>query len=33
MKICEKNLFSENFELGSKKLQKMISADVKADVM
>ena len=33
MKICSENLFSENIGLGSKKLQKMISAYVKADVI
>ena len=29
MKICGENLFSENVGLGSKKLQKIISAYVK----
>ena len=33
MKICGKNLFPENVGLGPKKLLKMISAYVKADVM
>ena len=33
MKICGENLSSENDGLGSKKLQEMISAYVKADVM
>ena len=33
MKIYDENLFSENVGLGSKKLEKMISAYLKADVM
>ena len=31
MKTCD-NLFSDNVESSSKKLQKMISADIKRDV-